>query len=118
MKKDLVGSDLSDLAGILPELAGGVTGAIKGATIGTGFAPGFGTLLGGAIGAFVGGGGGSLAEEAIEGIAGVSKQTAGDIATDAAIEGGIAAAGELLFGIPILIYRASSIWQKVYTRGK
>jgi len=99
-------NDLSDLAGILPELAGGVTGAIKGATIGTGFAPGFGTLLGGAIGAFVGGGGGSLAEEAIEGIAGVSKQTAGDIATDAAIEGGIAAAGELLFGIPILAYRA------------
>ena len=99
-------NDLSDLAGILPELAGGVTGAIKGATVGTGFAPGFGTLLGGAIGAFVGGGGGSLVEEAIEGVAGVSKQTAGDIATDAAIEGGIAAAGELLFGIPILAYRA------------
>tara|TARA_A100001037_G_scaffold31421_2_gene24765 strand:- start:2178 stop:5216 length:3039 start_codon:yes stop_codon:yes gene_type:complete len=99
-------NDLSDLAGILPELAGGVTGAIKGATIGTGFAPGFGTLLGGAVGAFVGGGGGSLVEEAIEGVAGVSKQTAGDIAQDAAIEGGIAAAGELLFGIPILAYRA------------
>ena len=99
-------NDLSDLVGILPELAGGVGGAIKGAAIGTGVAPGFGTLLGGAIGAFVGGGGGSLVEEAIEGVAGVSKQTAGDIAQDAAIEGGIAAAGELLFGIPILAYRA------------
>jgi hypothetical protein len=98
-------NDLSDLVGILPELAGGITGAVKGAAVGTGFAPGIGTLLGGAVGAFVGGGGGSLAEEAIEGIAGVSKQTAGDIAQDAAIEGGIAAAGELLFGIPLLIYR-------------
>ena len=99
-------NDLSDLVGILPELAGGVTGAIKGAAIGTGVAPGFGTLLGGAVGAFVGGGGGSLVEEAIEGVAGVSKQTAGEIATDALIEGGIAAGGELLFGIPILAYRA------------
>ena len=99
-------NDLSDLVGILPELSGGVAGAIKGATIGTGIAPGFGTLLGGAVGAFVGGGGGSLVEEAIEGIAGVSDQTAGDIAQDAAIEGGIAAAGELLFGIPLLAYRA------------
>ena len=99
-------NDLSDLVGILPELGGGVAGAIKGATIGTGIAPGFGTLLGGAVGAFVGGGGGSLVEEAIEGIAGVSDQTAGDIAQDAAIEGGIAAAGELLFGIPLLAYRA------------
>ena len=99
-------NDLSDLVGISPELAGGVIGAVKGATIGTGFAPGFGTLLGGAIGAFVGGGSGSLAEEAIEGLAGVSKQTAGDIAKDALIEGGIAAGGELLFGIPILAFRA------------
>ena len=99
-------NDLSDLVGIIPELGFGITGAIKGAAVGTTIAPGFGTLLGGAIGAFVGGGGGSLVEEAIEGIAGVSKQTAGDIAQDAAIEGGIAAAGELLFGIPILAYRA------------
>ena len=74
-------------------IAGGVTGAIKGAAVGSTIAPGFGTLLGGAIGAFVGGGGGSLAEEAIEGIAGVSEQTAGEIVQDAAIEGGIAAAG-------------------------
>ena len=99
-------NDLSDLVGIIPELAGGIGGAIKGAAVGTGIAPGIGTLLGGAIGAFVGGGGGSLVEEAVEGIAGVSKQTAGEIAQDAAIEGGIAAAGELLFGVPILAYRA------------
>ena len=99
-------NDLSDLVGIIPELAGGIGGAIKGAAVGTGIAPGIGTLLGGAIGAFVGGAGGSLVEEAVEGIAGVSKQTAGEIAQDAAIEGGIAAAGELLFGVPILAYRA------------
>jgi len=99
-------NDLSDLVGIIPELGFGVAGAIKGAAIGTGIAPGIGTLLGGAVGAFIGGGGGSLVEEAIEGIAGVSEQTAGDIAQDAAIEGGIAAAGELLFGIPLLAYRA------------
>ena len=98
-------NDLSDLVGIVPELAGGITGAIKGATIGTGVAPGFGTLLGGAIGAFIGGGTGSLVEEAVEGVAGVSKQTAGEIVTDAAVEGGIAAAGELLFGVPLLVMR-------------
>jgi len=98
-------NDLSDLVGILPELGGGIAGAVKGAAVGSTIAPGIGTLLGGAVGAFIGGGGGSLAEEAIEGLAGVSKQTAGDIAQDAAIEGGIAAAGELLFGIPLLIYR-------------
>ncbi len=109
-------NDLSDLVGISPELAGGVIGAVKGATIGTGFAPGFGTLLGGAIGAFVGGGSGSLAEEAIEGLAGVSKQTAGDIATDALIEGGIAAGGELLFGIPILAFRAIAPSGKKFIR--
>ena len=85
-------NDLSDLAGIIPELGFGITGAIKGAAVGSTIAPGIGTLLGGAIGAFIGGGGGSLVEEAIEGIAGVSEQSAKEIATDAAIEGGIAAA--------------------------
>jgi len=99
-------NDLSDLVGILPELGFGVAGAVKGAAIGTGIAPGIGTLLGGAIGAFVGGGTGSLVEEAGEGLFGVSKQTAGDIAQDALIEGSIAAGGELLFGIPLLAYRA------------
>ena len=99
-------NDLSDLVGILPELGFGVTGAVKGAAIGTGIAPGIGTLLGGAIGAFVGGGTGSLVEEAGEGLFGVSEQTAGDIAQDALIEGSIAAGGELLFGIPLLAYRA------------
>ena len=99
------GSDLTDLLGIVPELGGGVTGAIKGATIGSAFAPGVGTLLGGAFGAFIGGASGSLAEEAVEGIAGVSKQSAGEIVKDAAIEGGIAAGGELLFGVPILIFK-------------
>jgi len=99
-------NDLSDLVGILPELAGGVTGAVKGAAIGTAIAPGIGTLLLGAAGAFIGGGAGSLVEEAGEGLFGVSEQTAGDIAQDALIEGSIAAGGELLFGIPLLAYRA------------
>ena len=98
-------SDLTDLLGIVPELGLGVTGAIKGAAIGSTVAPGVGTLLGGALGAFIGGASGSLAEEAVEGIAGVSKQSAGEIATDAAIEGSIAAGGELLFGLPILVFK-------------
>ena len=98
-------SDFTDLLGIVPELGGGIAGAVKGATIGSAFAPGVGTLLGGAVGAFVGGASGSLAEEAIEGVAGVSKQTAGEIVTDAAVEGGIAAGGELLFGLPILVFK-------------
>ena len=99
-------NDFSDLAGMLPELGFGVAGAVKGAAIGSSIAPGIGTLLGGAIGAFIGGGGGSLVEEAGEGLFGVSDQTAGDIAQDALIEGSFAAGGELLFGLPILAFKA------------
>ena len=99
-------NDFSDLAGMLPELGFGVAGAIKGAAIGSTIMPGIGTLLGGAFGAFIGGGGGSLVEEAGEGLFGVSDQTAGDIAQDALIEGSFAAGGELLFGIPILAFKA------------
>ena len=99
-------NDFSDLAGMLPELGFGVTGAVKGAAIGSAIAPGIGTLLGGAIGAFIGGGAGSLVEEAGEGLFGVSEQTASDIATDALVEGSFAAGGELLFGLPILAFKA------------
>ena len=99
------GSDFTDLLGIVPELSGGIAGAVKGAAIGSGFAPGIGTLLGGAVGAFVGGASGSLVEEAGEAIAGVSKQDSGEILKDAAIEGSLAAGGELLFGVPILIFK-------------
>ena len=52
------------------------------------------------IGAELGGAGGSLLEEGIEGLAGVSKQTAGEIARDAAIEGGISALGEGVQELP------------------
>jgi len=98
--------DFADLAGILPELTGAVGGALKGAAVGTAVAPGIGTLLFGAAGAALGGGGGSLAEEAIEGLAGVSEQTAGEIAKDAGKEALIAGGAELLFGAPFLAFRA------------
>lgn len=80
--------DLADLAAIAPEFSGAVAGAIAGQALIP--IP----ILGAMIGAGLGGAGGSLLEEGIEGLAGVSKQTAGEIARDAAIEGAISAAGE------------------------
>tara|TARA_Y100001972_G_scaffold55479_1_gene68330 strand:+ start:1523 stop:4480 length:2958 start_codon:yes stop_codon:yes gene_type:complete len=80
--------DLADLTAIAPEFSGAVAGAIAGQTLIP--IP----ILGAMIGAGLGGAGGSLLEEGIEGLAGVSKQTAGEIAKDAAIEGGISALGE------------------------
>jgi len=80
--------DLADLAAIAPEFSGAVAGAVAGQTLIP--IP----ILGAMIGAGLGGAGGSLLEEGIEGLAGVSKQTAGEIARDAAIEGGISALGE------------------------
>ena len=98
--------DFADFAGILPELTGAVGGALKGAAVGTAVAPGIGTLLFGALGAGLGGGGGSLAEEAIEGLSGVSDQTATEIAKDAGKEALIAGGAELLFGAPFLLFRS------------
>lgn len=98
--------DFADFAGILPELTGAVGGALKGAAVGTAVAPGIGTLLFGALGAGLGGGGGSLAEEAIEGLSGVSDQTAKEIAKDAGKEALIAGGAELLFGAPFLLFRS------------
>ena len=75
--------DLADLAGIVPEVGLAVPGAVKGAGIGTAIGGPIGGLIGGALGAAVGGFTGSLAEEAIEGVAGVSDQTAKEILKDA-----------------------------------
>jgi hypothetical protein len=74
--------DFADMAGIAPEVVGGITGAIKGAALGTAVAPGFGTLVGGAIGAGTGAAAGQGAEEAIEALYGVQDQTAKEVAKD------------------------------------
>lgn len=92
--------DLADMAGISPELTGGIAGAIAGqAAIPV-------PVVGAAIGAAIGGASGAALEEGIEGIAGVSEQTAGEIAKDIAVEGAITGGAELLFGLPLLGIRA------------
>jgi len=98
--------DFADMAGILPEVGGAIAGSLKGAAIGTAIAPGLGTLLGTVGGGAFGAGSGSLAEEAIEGIAGVSDQKASEILKDAGKEAVIAGTGELLFGAPFLIFKS------------
>jgi len=86
-------SDFTDLSGLVPEIGGAVAGAIAGqAAIPI-------PILGAMIGAAIGGGGGNLLEEAGEGIAGTSRQTAGEIAKQTATEAAIAAAGEGIFGV-------------------
>ena len=86
-------SDLADLAGLAPEIGGAVGGAIAGqAAIPV-------PILGAAIGAGIGGAGGNLLEEGIEAASGVSKQTAGEIASDTLTEAAIAATGEGLVGL-------------------
>ena len=89
--------DFADLAGIVPELAGGVGGAIAGLPLGP-----FGVIGGSVLGTM----GGAGAEEAGEALLGVSKQTGSEIAKDIAIEGGITLAGELTFGLAGLAFRA------------
>ena len=85
--------DLADLVAISPELAGAIGGAAGGQAIIP--IP----ILGAMIGGFFGGAAGSLAEEGIEGLAGVSSQTAGDIVQDALVEGSLAAVGEGVVGL-------------------
>ena len=99
------GYDIADLAGIGPELALSVYGTVKGATLGAPLGPG-GILIGGALGAATGGASGNLAEEAIEGVMGVSDQSAEDIAIDTGKEALIAGAAELTFGAPFAIFKA------------
>lgn len=89
--------DFADLAGILPELSGSVGGAIAGAPLG---------LLGIIGGSVLGAMGGAAAEEGVEALAGVSTQTAGEIAKDIAVEGGITLVGDVTFGAAGLLFRA------------
>jgi acylphosphatase len=101
--------DLADLAGIAPELIGAVGGAIAG-QIAIPI-----PVLGAAIGAGVGAGTGQGVEEIIEAGAGVSKQSAGDIATDIGKEALIGFAGDGLFG---LLGKAFGVGKKSLQAGK
>ena len=89
--------DFVDLAGILPEVVGGVGGAIAGIPLGPA-----GIIGGSVLGAM----GGAGAEEAGEALLGVSKQTGSEIAKDIAVEGAITLAGELTFGLAGMAFRA------------
>lgn len=84
--------DAADLAGIVPELVGGIGGAITGQLAIP--IP----VIGAAIGAAIGAGGGSLVEEGAELAAGTSRQTAGEIAKDALKEAAWAGGGEGVIG--------------------
>jgi hypothetical protein len=72
--------DVADVAGLAPETIGSVIGGIIGAP----------TLIGGAVGAGVGAAGGQLVEEGIESLLGLQKQTTGEVAKQAALEGALA----------------------------
>jgi len=96
-ERGLTRYDFADLAGIAPEVGGAIAGTLKGAAAGTAIAPGVGTFIGGVLGAATGGGGGNLLEEAIEGVSGVSRQSAGERAKDTAVEAAIAGVGEGIF---------------------
>ena len=74
--------DFADMAGVVPDIAGGVGGTIGGAALGTALLPGIGTFIGGVLGAGFGTAGAGAVEEGVEALAGVSRQTAGEIATD------------------------------------
>ena len=83
--------DVSDLAGIAPETIGAVIGGILGA-------PG---LVTGAAGAAAGAGLGQAAEEGIESLLGIQKQSLGeigvDVAREAALAGTLDFAGNAIF---------------------
>ncbi len=94
-EKGFTSSDLSDIAGIAPEVTGAVTGAIIGqAVIPIPF-------VGAIIGSAIGGGAGNLAEEIYEAVKGFSDQSAGEIAKqtgkEALIAGAFEGAGQVLF---------------------
>jgi hypothetical protein len=99
--------DLADLAGIAPEVTGAVIGAVKTAPLGAPGGP-LGILSAGAVGAAGGAAAGNLFEESIEGLFGVSKQTAEEITKDTAKEAAFAAGGELLFGAPFALFKIIS----------
>jgi len=87
--------DFSDLSGIAPELVGGVGGAILGSFL----LPGLGTVLGSAVGAGAGAGTGQAIEELGETLAGVQKQTLGEVAEDVGKEVAIGFIGDGVFGL-------------------
>ena len=92
--------DLADIAGIAPEVIGGVGGAIAGQILVP--IP----VLGAAIGAGIGAGAGAGAEETIEALAGVSKQSADEIAKDIATEATIGFLADATLGTFGVGYRA------------
>ena len=89
--------DFADLAGIAPEVGGSVYGAVAGAPLGP-----VGIIAGSVLGAM----GGAAAEEGVEAIAGVSKQTAGEIAKDIVTEGAVTLAADLTLGAAGVAFRA------------
>ena len=94
-ERGLSKNDISDLAGIAPEIGGAVTGAI----VGQALIPI--PILGAMIGAAIGGGGANLIEEFYEMASGVSRQTPGEIAKqtgkEALLSGAFEGGGQILF---------------------
>ena len=96
--------DLADIANIGADIAASVYGTVKGAALGTAtLGPGFGTFVGGALGAGTASGGAKAAEEMLESMLGVNRQTSGEIIKDVGINFGVAAAGEAIIGGAIKI---------------
>ena len=94
-EKGMSANDISDLAGIAPEIGGAVGGALVGQVLIP--IP----FLGAALGAAFGGGGANLIEEFGEYLAGVSRQTPGEIAKQTGKEfllsGLFEGAGQIVF---------------------
>jgi len=91
-EKGISFADIADIVGIVPETTGSIIGGILGA-------PG---IVTGALGAAGGAAAGQLVEEGIESLLGLQRQTAGQVAMDAATEAALA--GSLDLGAN-LIYR-------------
>jgi hypothetical protein len=86
-------NDISDLAGIAPEIIGGVAGAITG-QIAIPI-----PILGAAIGAGIGAGGGQGAEEIFEAVRGTQAQTDEEVLKDVATEATIGFLADATFGL-------------------
>tara|TARA_E500000318_G_scaffold111920_1_gene132645 strand:- start:2648 stop:5560 length:2913 start_codon:yes stop_codon:yes gene_type:complete len=84
--------DVADLTGIVPETVGSVIGGIMGAGAGLGW----GSVATGAAGAAAGAAVGQTAEESIEALLGIQKQSLGEIASDVATEAAIAGTIDLV----------------------
>jgi hypothetical protein len=91
--------DFSDLAGIAPELIGGIGGAITGQLAIP--IP----ILGAAIGAGLGAGSGQAVEEVGEAIAGVQKQNVDEVFDDVKREAAVGFFGDLTFGLAAGAFR-------------